>query len=84
MRHNFEHKHDQRPAMGEVIKYTCPKCGSKQYEIGEIWAFSSFLAKMFQIHSCRFTNITCQNCRYTELYKVPKKKIGETINFISR
>jgi len=84
MRHFLEHRHESHISTGEILKYTCPKCGNKQYEIGEIWAFSSFLAKMFQIHNCRFTNITCKNCRYTELYKVPKKRIGEIINFISR
>ena len=84
MKHSFEHDHDHINSKNQVIKFTCPKCGNKEYEIGELWAFSSFWTKMFQIHTRRFTFMTCHNCKYTELYKVPKKKIGEIINFISR
>jgi predicted nucleic-acid-binding Zn-ribbon protein len=70
--------------MNQIIKYTCPKCGSKQYEIGELWTVGSFWTRMFQIHNRRFTFISCQKCRYTELYKVPQKNIGEVINTPAR
>jgi len=70
--------------MNQILKYTCPKCGNKQYEIGEIWASSSLLTEIFKIQTQRFTFLSCQNCKYSELYKVPKKKIGEVINFMAR
>jgi predicted nucleic-acid-binding Zn-ribbon protein len=70
--------------MNQIIKYTCPKCGSKQYEIGELWTVGSFWTRMFQIHNRRFTFISCQKCRYTELYKVPQINIGEVVNTPSR
>jgi hypothetical protein len=68
--------------MNELIKYTCPKCGNKQYETGEIWTISSFWTKMFEFYNRRFTFVSCQRCRYTELYKVQKKKLGETVNYL--
>ena len=82
MKNNFDHGHDYDKQ--QVLKYTCSKCGKKEYEIGEMWTFSSIWTKIFELHSRRFTYLTCQNCRYTEIYKVPKKKIGEVINFMAR
>jgi uncharacterized protein len=68
----------------QVLKYTCQKCGNKQYEIGEIWTISSFWTRLFEYYNRRFTYITCQRCKYTEFFKVPKKKIGEAFNFVTR
>lgn len=84
MKHNFEHDHDHINNNNKVIKYTCPKCGNKEYEIGEMWAYSSFWTKILQLHTRRFTFISCLSCRYTEFYKIPKKEIGEVINFVAR
>lgn len=84
MKHNFEQSHNHKDDMDQVLKYVCPKCGYKQYEIGEMWAYGSFWTKIFQLHTRRFTFLTCRNCAYTEFYKVSKKKIGEVINFVTR
>ena len=70
--------------MNEILKYTCPKCGNKQYEIGEMWTVGSFWTRLFEYHNRRFTYVSCQKCKYTELYKVPMKEIGEVINFMAR
>jgi len=70
--------------MNDILRYTCPKCGNKQYEIGEMWTIGSIWTRMFEFHNRRFTYITCQKCRYTELFKVSKKKIGEVFNFMAR
>jgi predicted nucleic-acid-binding Zn-ribbon protein len=67
--------------MNQILKYNCPKCGNKQYEIGEMWTFRSYWSKIFELGSRRFTFISCQNCRFTEIYKVPLKEIGEVLNF---
>lgn len=70
--------------MNEMIKYTCPKCGFKEYEIGEMWTVGSIWTRMFEFHNRRFTYVTCRNCRFTELYKISKEKIAEVINFKAR
>lgn len=70
--------------MNDILKYTCPKCGNKQYEIGEIWTVGSFWTRIFEFHNRRFTFVSCQNCHYTELFKVFKKDIGEVFNFLIR
>ena len=66
--------------MNELYKYTCPKCGNKQYEIGEIWTIGSLWTRIFEFYNRRFTYITCQRCKYTELYKILQKSIGEVFN----
>jgi len=67
--------------MNEIIKYTCPKCGSKEYELGEMWTVGSIWTRIFEFHNRRFTYVSCKICRFSELYKVPMKEIGEVINF---
>jgi predicted nucleic-acid-binding Zn-ribbon protein len=70
--------------MSEIMKYTCPKCGNKQYETGEIWTVGSIWTRMFEVHNRRFTFLTCQKCKFTELYKVPLRNFGELYNNIGR
>ncbi|MBA4323021.1 MAG: GTP-binding protein [Odoribacter sp.] len=70
--------------MNHLLKFNCPKCGNKQYETGEMWTVGSIWTRMFEFHNRRFTFVTCQKCRYTELFKVPQKNIGDTYNNLAR
>jgi len=70
--------------MNQVLRYTCPRCGNKQYEIGEIWTIGSIWTRLFEFHNRRFTFISCQRCRFTELYKTTQKNIGEVYNNLAR
>ena len=70
--------------MNQVLRYTCPKCGNKQYETGEMWTIGSIWTRLFEFHNRRFTFVTCQKCWYTELFKVSKKNIGEVYNNLAR
>lgn len=68
----------------QVLRYTCPKCGNKEYEIGEMRTKGSLWSSIIDFYySKRFTFVTCKQCRFTELYRVPMKKLSETINFTS-
>jgi uncharacterized protein len=69
--------------MNQPLKFTCPKCGSKEYEIGEMWTVGSFWTRMFEVHNRRFTYISCQKCHYSEFYKIPKKRIREVLTLWS-
>lgn len=66
--------------MEQIFKYTCPKCGNRDYELGEMWTVGSIWTRMFEIHNRKFTFVSCTYCHFTELYKVPKKMIGEVYN----
>jgi predicted nucleic-acid-binding Zn-ribbon protein len=70
--------------MNQLLRYSCPKCGNKQYETGEIWTIGSIWTRLFEFHNRRFTFISCQRCRFTELYKTPQKNIGEVYNNLTK
>jgi len=70
--------------MNQILRYTCPKCGNKQYETGEIWTVGSVWTRIFEVHNRRFTFVACEKCKYTELFKVPLKNIGEVFNTLAR
>lgn len=68
--------------MIKPIKYTCPKCGSRVCEVGEIRTASSFLTKIFNVQNRRFSSVTCTQCSYTEFYNIPSKKLGDVLDFL--
>lgn len=59
--------------------YKCPKCGSTQYETGEMRATGSFWTKLFNVQNLTFITITCNACGYTELYKKTGDRTLENI-----
>lgn len=70
--------------MDQILKYKCPKCGTSQYETGQIWAAGSVVTRILGFHNKRFTFVSCNMCHFTEFYRVPGKKIGEVLNFTAR
>lgn len=63
------------------LRYVCPKCGSKQYELDEFRAVGNMFTKLFNIQNKRFTTITCKRCKYTEIYKTTQKKFANVVDF---
>ncbi len=66
--------------MIKPVKYTCPKCGSKTYIAGEISTTGNFLTRVLNIQSKRFTSVTCSECKYTEFYHLPFKRLSEVLD----
>ncbi len=66
-----------------VIKYTCPKCGSKRYKFSEIRVAHSLFTQLFDIQAAKYTALTCEKCKYTEFYNVPVKKITSVFDFFT-
>jgi predicted nucleic-acid-binding Zn-ribbon protein len=69
--------------MNKPVKYVCPKCGSKNFTTGTIWASRSIIAKLLDIQDRRYTTVTCSVCQYTELYHLHPKRLGEVLEHIS-
>jgi hypothetical protein len=42
----------------EIRNYTCPKCNSKTYQLGEMRATGGTLSKIFDIQNQKFTSVT--------------------------
>lgn len=55
--------------------YKCPKCGTSRYETGQLRAAGGFWSKIFDVQHRKFTTVTCEHCKYTEIYKVESGKL---------
>lgn len=64
-------------------KYTCPKCGNRHYEIGEIRTTGSFVTKLFNIQNKKFMTMTCTRCKYTELFAAESNQLGNILDFFT-
>lgn len=69
--------------MNKPLKYTCPKCNSKDYKVGEMRATGGFWTKIFNIQSEKFTSVTCKRCSYTEFYKTSTKALSNVFDFFT-
>ena len=67
----------------EHIKYSCPKCHNKEYEVSEFRAAGGFLSKVFDVQSRRFTTVICTQCRYTEIYQADSSMLGNIFDFFT-
>jgi len=65
------------------VNYTCPKCGNKEYEIGEMRATGGILSKIFDVQNKKFSSVTCKNCTYTEFYKAKTSAISNIFDLFT-
>jgi len=63
------------------INFTCPKCGSREYELDEIRTTGGGLSKLIDVQNKRFTAVTCTRCKYTEFYKARTSALGNIFDF---
>ncbi len=64
-------------------RYRCPKCSGTAYTIGEFRATGGFLSKIFDIQTKKFTTVTCDRCRYTEIYAADSSMLGNIFDFFT-
>lgn len=64
--------------------FTCPRCGHGGYEVGELRASGGFLGKLFDVQRQKFTTVTCESCRHTDLYKGDSSLLGDVLDFFSQ
>ena len=62
-------------------KHPCPKCGGKEFEMGEAYIAGSIFTKLFNIQNRKFSTFTCTTCRYTEFYQIPVSKALNVLDF---
>ena len=66
------------------LSFTCPKCGATAYEVGEMRTTGGILSKIFDVQANRFTTVTCEQCRYTELYRADQSMLGDIFDFFTQ
>ncbi|GAL78633.1 hypothetical protein JCM19274_1097 [Algibacter lectus] len=63
--------------------YTCPKCGNKEFETGEMRATGGRWSKIFDIQNKKFTSVTCKRCTYTEFYKAKTSALSNIFDLFT-
>jgi uncharacterized protein len=63
-------------------KYSCPKCGNHEFDLGEVFMAGSVIAKILNFEFKRFSSLTCAKCSYTELYRTPKNEVQNVLDFV--
>lgn len=62
--------------------YTCPKCGSQTYEMGQIRVSGGFWSSFFDVGNKRYNAVSCTECGYTEFYKKTVSGIQKVFDFL--
>lgn len=57
--------------------WECDKCGGTDTETSEIATAGSKMQKLFDVQSQKFTVVTCQDCKYSELYATDSSKLED-------
>lgn len=63
--------------------WQCPKCKNTEYEIGQFAATGGGLSKIFDVQNKKFTTVTCENCKYTEIYKSTTSGLGNILDLFT-
>jgi len=67
----------------ENLKYTCPKCQNKTYELGQMRATGGTLSKIFDVQNQKYSSVTCKRCTYTEFYKAKTSALSNVFDFFT-
>lgn len=61
--------------------WTCPKCQHREFETDQFAATGGGLTKFFNIQSKKYTTVTCEQCKFTEIYKAETSTLGNVLDF---
>ena len=67
----------------QQLSYRCPKCGNTRYETGQISTAGGFWSKIFDVQHKKFTTVTCDRCKYTEIYKADTSALGNIFDLFT-
>lgn len=76
---------DHTPAEASLLRHwRCPKCDHDAAEIEVVRASRGVLSSLLaSVDAARFSALTCERCRYTELYKADPNKLAEILDNIA-
>ena len=64
-------------------KWSCLKCGSIDYETGEVRVSGGFWSRIFDVQNKKYSTVTCSKCSYTEFYKGSASTLGNVFDFFT-
>ena len=65
----------------EHKNWKCPKCQNKEFETDLLQATGGGITKFFNIQNKKFTTVTCNRCKYTEMYKGETSRLENILDF---
>jgi len=63
--------------------YRCSKCDHREYETSEFRVTGSFLAKIFDVQGKKYSTVTCQRCKYTEIFAADSSTLGNIFDIFT-
>lgn len=66
----------------EHRNWKCVKCSSTTFETDTIAATGTGFSKLFDIQNRHLTLVTCEKCKYTEIYKVDPSDLSNILDIL--
>lgn len=67
----------------KYLKYTCPKCGNRDFKVETVSTTGGLLSKIFDVQHKKFSAVICKKCTYTELYQTSSSKLENVFDFFT-
>ena len=64
-------------------RWSCPKCHGNNFDTDQFRATGGFLAKVFDLQNKRFTTVTCERCKFTEIYRADQSMLGNIFDLFT-
>lgn len=65
------------------VAFSCPKCKNSTFETGQLRAAGGFWSKVFDVQHRKFTTVTCERCKYTEIYKADSSALSSIFDLFT-
>ena len=67
-----------------MTQYKCTRCGSFEYEKGEIRTTGAGLSRFLNYQNQKFGTLSCKECGFTELYRLDASgKMGSLFDILT-
>ena len=62
--------------------WQCPKCQNKEFETDHFAATGGGITKFLNIQNKKFATVSCEQCKYTEIYKTETSALGNILDIL--
>ena len=63
--------------------WECPKCHGRAFTTDQFAGTGTRWAKIFDVQNKKFTTVTCDRCRFTELYRAETSALGNIFDLFT-
>jgi uncharacterized protein len=62
--------------------YECRRCGSHEYQTGELRGAGGLISSVFELDTERFSFVACNRCRHTEFFRASLAELGQILDLL--